>query len=81
MNTQSVLDDITQGSSVYFFQDLDAYCIVSDAIILYLPTGKIILKISQQIDKVVSVHVVRHPKSASYFIFVFGEKTVSIQGI
>lgn len=40
-----------------------------------------VLEINKLIDKVVSIEVTKVPDSALYFVFVFGERAVSISGV
>ena len=64
-----------------YHPDVGVYSVVRGDISIFLPSGKRVIPISQKIDNVVSVEIARVPDSALYFVFVFGEKYVSITGV
>ena len=76
-----LLNELTQGAQMRYHPDLRIYSIVRGDITIFLPSGKRVIPINQLIDNVVSVEIARVPDSALYFVFVFGEKLVSITGV
>ncbi len=78
---RELLNELTFAAQVRYHSDVGLYSVTRGDITILLPSGKRVIPISQKIDNVVSVEIARVPDSALYFVFVFGEKYVSITGV
>jgi len=79
---ESLLNELVNGAQVRYHPDLQLYSVVQGGdISIFLPSGRRVIPINQKIDNVVSVEITRVPDSSIYFVFVFGEKHVSITGV
>ena len=78
---RELLNELTFAAQVRFHPDVGVYSVTRGDITILLPSGKRVIPISQKIDNVISVEITRVPDSALYFVFVFGEKYVSITGV
>ena len=78
---ETLLNELSFDAQVRYHSNIEIFSVVKGDITVYFPSGKRAIPINKKIDNVVSVEIVRMLDSQVYYVFVFGEKIVSITGI